>query len=589
MSGSERRDGIAPPGPDVDHVWGNLRVLLAPGGIDRACQLGGDRLAPHLAQIADHVTVVKDPLKDDAAGGFDLVVVDDLARVGPKFPDALSDARRLCRPDGVVLVGSSSRLETAQIGRWVRSGGWSWLVVLPGPRRPAVALDPRDPLAAEYFRGHLAFAYRPPGRRGPLARVLQARNRLALIAPGSVALRATSGRGGGGAGDEARPSLLEELSGFVRSSWRALELPGRSPEHLSPVVIAHRKAAIAVVSVVLLGGEIPVVAKLPRYGRSSPAIRRESRNLDAVARCPLGSIRETVPRPLGLHEIGGVEVHLQTGVTGRLLAAEAARRLRPSVLRRQVDLMFTWCSRLQRATGRWTTVDDALIDDRLVPLARSAVDALDGDPRVRTLLERAIDHARTLRGTPIRLGVTHGDFWAGNVLVENGWVSGVVDWERAALDELPVWDPVKSVMDAAYHLDRYRSIPRVGRGALPRWGDLGPWEGIAEPRCAIGFRAAVADPSWLSELARDALIPAFVNAEIPVGWLPVAIPFHLVREFVHTDASERSVEGWGSVLRALAAHPGTWADDLVGDRRGARATAAPRRSSPETQPTGGIR
>jgi hypothetical protein len=572
MSRSAPPGAFAPSGHDVDHVWGNLRVLL-PGGIARACQLGGDRLAPHLAELAESVTVFREPIEGrDPDGSYDLVVVDDLARVGSKFPDAMTDARRLCRPDGVVLVGSSSRLESAQIGRWVRSGGWSWLVVLPGPKRPAVVLDPKDPLAAEHFRRHLAFAYRPPGRRGPVARMLQVRNRLALLAPGSLALRATSGRVALLAGDDARPALLDELTAFVRSSWRALELPGRAPDRLSSIAIAHRRTRLAVVSVVLLGGEIPVVAKLPRYGRSSAAVWRESRNLDAVGGTSLGTIHETVPRSLGLHEIGGVEVHLQTGVSGRLLAAESARRLRPSALRRQLQLMFTWTARLQRASGRWTFVDDALIDERLGPLARAAVDALGGDRHVRTLLERAIEQARALSGTPIRLGVAHGDLWAGNVLVEDGWISGVVDWERAGVDELPIWDPVKAVLDAAYHLDRYRSIPRRGRAALPRWGDLGTWEGIADPRRAIGFRAAVADRSWLSELARDSLISAFVDAEIPVGWLPVAIPFHLVREFVHPDASERSVQGWGSVLRALAEHPGTWADDLVGDRRGARTT-----------------
>jgi hypothetical protein len=156
------------------------------------------------------------------------------------------------------------------------------------------------------------------------------------------------------------------------------------------------------------------------------------------------------------------------------------------------------------------------------------------------------------------------------VLVERDEVTGVVDWERAEIDGLPIWDPVKCVLDAAYHLDRYRRVPRRGRAALPRWGDLGPWEGIADPRCGVGFRAAAVDPSWLSELARRSLIEAFLGAGIPLGWLPVALPFHLVREFVHEDVSDRSVVSWGSVVRALARHPGTWADELIGERRGER-------------------
>jgi hypothetical protein len=156
--------------------------------------------------------------------------------------------------------------------------------------------------------------------------------------------------------------------------------------------------------------------------------------------------------------------------------------------------------------------------------------------------------------------VTHGDYWAGNIMVERGRVVGVVDWERATIDDLPIWDPVKAVGSAAYHLDRYRSIPRRGRGGLPMWGELGPWNEIAEAQFAVGFRAAFVQEGWLADLSRDVLVRAFTDGGIPLGWLPVAVPFYLVRQVVQAGDSPRSIEGWGSVLRALAAAPGTWAD-----------------------------
>ena len=53
---------------------------------------------------------------------------------------------------------------------------------------------------------------------------------------------------------------------------------------------------------------------------------------------------------------------------------------------------------------------------------------------------------------------------------------------------------------------------------------------------------------------------SFTGGGIPLGWLPVAVPFYLVRQMVQSGDSPRSVEGWGSVLQALAAFPGTWAD-----------------------------
>jgi hypothetical protein len=93
--------------------------------------------------------------------------------------------------------------------------------------------------------------------------------------------------------------------------------------------------------------------------------------------------------------------------------------------------------------------------------------------------------------------VCHGDYWAGNVLVDRGRVSGVVDWERATLEELPLWDLTKAVGSAAYHLDRYRSLPRRGLGALRDWGKLGPWTGLSDPLFAVGFGGAfVSRAGW---------------------------------------------------------------------------------------------
>jgi len=358
------------------------------------------------------------------------------------------------------------------------------------------------------------------------------------------------------------------LEAFVRSSWGDLGLPGAPPDRLSPLVIAHRRSKAAVVSVLLFGGRQVLVAKLPRYGRSNSSLQREAAALEHVARAVTGPILATLPRSLGIHTIGDTEVLLQTAVPGRHLVAEtASKRLRRGMLAGQLDVMFSWCLGLQAASGQSVLVDDELIDTKLVPRAEAGLAALGGDTRVEALLDQAIERARRLVGTPLQLVVAHGDFWAGNVLVDRGRVAGVVDWERASVDDLPIWDPVKAVLDAAYHLDRYRSVPRHGSSGLPGWGDLGPWKGISDPRFGVGFRAAVAQQSWFSEMARDVLTSTFVRAGIPLGWLPVAFPFHLVRAFTHDDSSPRSVAGWGSVLRALAASPGMWADDLAGERR----------------------
>jgi SAM-dependent methyltransferase len=584
----ETSDGDS--GLSVDHVWANARVFLTEGRRSTACQLGSDSLGPHLAGLAEHAVVVGTRVspgpgwsavvaEPDAApfsdGSFDLVVIEDAGRSGRPPAQVLAEAQRLCAPHGRVLIGLSSLRAARELRRELKLDSSLIFAALPGPRRPAVLVSPHAGEAARYFMSRVAFPYRSPGRAGLAVRLEQLRNRTALAVPATLALRGVSGRLAVLPSHESRSSLLEDLVGSIRSSWKDLDLPGPPPDRLTPLVIGHRRSEAAVVSVLLFGGRQGLVAKLPRYGEHNPSLRREAAVLEQVLGRVTGPVRMTLPRSLGIHMVGGTEVLLQTLVPGKHLVAESATRpLRRKMFSRQLDLMLSWCLDLQAASGRTTIVDDALISSTIVPLVEAGLAALGHEQGVEELLCQALLRAERLVGTSLRTVVVHGDYWAGNVMVEQARVAGVVDWERAAIDELPIWDPVKAVIDTVYHLDRYRTVRRRGSAGLPHWGELGPWRGIADPRFATGFRAAVVEPGWLSDMARDALVTTFVRAGIPLGWLPVAIPLHLVREFAHADASPRSLAGWGSVLRALAASPGTWADDFAdgpSDRNPARA------------------
>jgi aminoglycoside phosphotransferase len=584
----------------VDHVWANARVFLPSGRASAACQLGGDRLGPHLAELADLAVVVGPAVRGGAGwtavrapvdraplapGSFALVAIEDLDTVGGPPGAVIEEARHLCRPGGTVLVGLKlgprrPRLPAALRGALRDCVRGEVLVALPSQRRPAFLFRATDRDPVRYFVRRVAFAYRQPNDSGVRVRLQQARSRVALAAPPPLAVRGAPGRlvvlrspAAVMPATSAVPrSLLDGVCALVRDSWAALGLDGSRPERLAPLVVGHRRPTTGMVTVLLFrtGDRSPsVVAKLPRYGPTGEPLRREAAALErvrgAVAVGALaGAVRDAIPRPLGLHRVDGTEVLLQTGMPGvHLVAATASGRVHPAKLARRLDLLLGWCLELQAASARQVTVDDGLLADRLEPLAAEGLAAMDADPRVGRLLDRSLEAAAGLRGTALPLVVCHGDYWAGNVVVAGGRVRGVIDWERATLDDLPLWDLVKAVGSAAYHLDRYRSLPRRGRGALPGWGDLGPWAGIGDPLFAASFRAAFVQQGWLAGVARDALVRAFRRGGIPLGWLPVALTFYLVRQVVQASDSPRSVAGWGSVLRALAAAPGTWADELA--------------------------
>jgi SAM-dependent methyltransferase len=574
------------PDVTVDHVWGNTRVLLPGRRLVAACQLGGDHLGPQLAELAALAVVVGPGARPGPAwravaaradqtpfpdATFDLVVVTDPGGIRWAQEAVLREARRLCRPTGSLLVGFRAGLPERLRPGGPRHGERAVLLaVLPSLPRPAFLLRPDDPDPVRYFVRRVAFAHRQPGGRHRRAGVRQAVSRVALAAPPELAIRGAAARVQVVPGVDAPPALLERLTWLVLEAWSGLELPGPPPERLSPLVVGHRRPATGMVTVLLFrpGDRSPsVVAKLPRYGCTGMALRREAAALDAVWAALPGPVRGVIPRPLGVHLVDGIEVLLQTGVPGsHLFGTTASGRLRRATLARQMGLALTWCAGLQSASARSVVTDDSLIAEKLEPPAKDVVTLLGGDAKVASLLDRTIEQARALRGRRLPLAASHGDYWAGNLFVEDGRVSGVVDWERAALEELPLWDPVKAVGSAAYHLDRYRSMPRRGPAALPGWGDLGPWRGLADPQFAAGFRAAFVQSGWLADLCRDALVTSFRRTGVPLGWLPTAITMYLVRQVLQSTDSPRSVAGWGSILRALAVSPATWADQFSDHR-----------------------
>jgi aminoglycoside phosphotransferase (APT) family kinase protein len=108
-----------------------------------------------------------------------------------------------------------------------------------------------------------------------------------------------------------------------------------------------------------------------------------------------------------------------------------------------------WLAELQRATA-WEV---APVDMTSGVVARLR-DRFAGDPGLEGDLERVAEmHARLSEsGTPRTF--IHGDFWAGNILVSNGRVTGVVDWEAATVSGEPIRDLVRFANMYALYLDR---------------------------------------------------------------------------------------------------------------------------------------
>ena len=92
-----------------------------------------------------------------------------------------------------------------------------------------------------------------------------------------------------------------------------------------------------------------------------------------------------------------------------------------------------------------------LPDETLAPLYAR----LPAEPDGERLLDRLGPLQRRLRCHAVPATLVHGDFWPGNVLVDGGEVTGVVDWERAETAGNPVRDLARFALAYCAYLDRH--------------------------------------------------------------------------------------------------------------------------------------
>ncbi|HEY2934964.1 MAG TPA: phosphotransferase [Gaiellaceae bacterium] len=109
----------------------------------------------------------------------------------------------------------------------------------------------------------------------------------------------------------------------------------------------------------------------------------------------------------------------------------------------------------------------------------------------------------------VRRGFVHGDFWSGNLLVEDDRLSGVVDWDAAGPGRLPLVDLLHLRLIEARRPAGHRWGPALIDELLP-WARRGGDEAAARYASAVGLdldadrlRALVAG-YWLQRLAYQA-------------------------------------------------------------------------------------
>jgi aminoglycoside phosphotransferase (APT) family kinase protein/O-antigen/teichoic acid export membrane protein len=254
-------------------------------------------------------------------------------------------------------------------------------------------------------------------------------------------------------------SLLQRTREYPRARQRLAGARGVLPDIMPAIMplpdvppavtwIIHRVLPSASdMTVLTLGpdGYAPVaLLKLPRTIAAVRSLEQQERvlaRLHTVDR--LSEWRRLLPRVLARGELRG-----QAYMVEQMLPGQDARSLlsRPATRMRVEAAAATAIGELHRCTAVRAVVEGALLNDLIdepLRIMRSAVAMLPRAVRYDEAIERLAAELRgAFVGRTLSLSTVHGDFFPGNILVtpDGAMVTGIIDWDHATADGLPVLD-----------------------------------------------------------------------------------------------------------------------------------------------------
>jgi aminoglycoside phosphotransferase (APT) family kinase protein len=265
----------------------------------------------------------------------------------------------------------------------------------------------------------------------------------------------------------------------------------------------RRDRARAVVHLRGNPGGAGVVAKVMLRSSDARAdIRREALALDSLsaaarkagASVPTGRVVEQS------RECPALLLEALPGTSAAAILTER-RTAYEGIVRR----LGAWLEAWSRATCRARRLDQAVLDAWVLEPARRLADRLDDGTTYAAWLE---SRCRELVGCSVPLVATHNDLTMSNVLLQPDGRLGILDWEAATAEGLPLRDYVYAVVDATAARDGYRDRP----GALSRCFGAGSQGVVAEAlrrlRRAIdvpdGFATIAFHACWLQHAEDEA-------------------------------------------------------------------------------------
>lgn len=393
-----------------------------------------------------------------------------------------------------------------------------WGPLLPDPRRFIALPSTRQPVVvAEKDLGVMAYVAHallaaPPGSRA--ARIpawAQSATRHALRAPVTWGLLP-------GVGPVARP---DRPQGTVRPGGLADWIAG-SGHRMLVLDHSHDRDGRVVVLLFPAGQREPSIALKVATGAGAARLREEDARLRTLRTLRMGLLRSTVPDllpPPADPHLTVLATSAQRGVPMLVSYHRPGHVRSPACVRADFRAAGAWLAQLQsERVGGSAPLD-------LPPGCVEAAARVLADRPAE--LDRVLELVSSLRSRLCRYSVArtvvHGDYWPGNLLVREGRVSGVVDWERAEPCGNPVRDLARFAVAYAHYLDRHTRPGRPVRGH----------PGLIAGPPGAGVLHATDGSGWF---------PSLVRAYLEEGLTRLDLPPTLGRDAVMADVAATAAE-----------------------------------------------
>jgi hypothetical protein len=311
----------------------------------------------------------------------------------------------------------------------------------------------------------------------------------------------------------AREAIFEQSNEPAvdgRSLWDFVEDSQLQSLVLGPSKDPNAKVTILLVSPV--SKRTVLAVKAPTTDRSATAVETERKVLSELAKLPARHVLETIPRPVDAVEFDGRQAVVMTAVPGTpMMMSYLRRRHRRSATNVAADFAAAdgWLDSFRRATAGEPSplaMGEGVRERLRLRFA--------GDERLDADLDRLAEIYSRLREEAVPRTAVHGDFWFGNILVANGRVSGVVDWEAGSRWGEPTRDLARFALIYALYL---------GGAASPRRRVAGH-PGIHVGTWGAAVEYAFDGNGWFPELFRRFLGDGLARlGASPAAWRELAL------------------------------------------------------------------